>query len=168
VAIINASFARLTYPSYEKAIGQQIVLPDGRGTLATIVGVVKDVPQRELEAKAHPGLFIPIEQAGSTTHAVLLARTRQPSTFQRATWQAIRSMDATIPAPSFSTLKQVTGEATASRRFPLLLLMTFALLAATVAGIGLFGVMAYLVAERTREWAFAWRSVQSRGSSFAW
>jgi putative ABC transport system permease protein len=63
----------------------------------------------------------------------------------------IRSLDATMPAPSFSTLEQVVSETVASRRFPVVLMMTFALLAATLAGIGLFGVMAYLVAERTQE-----------------
>jgi hypothetical protein len=113
VAIMNLALARRMYSSPNDAIGQQILLPSARGAFATVVGVVKNSPQRLLESAAHPALFVSMEQSGTTTRAVLLLRTRQPKTFQQATWKAMRAFDLTLPPPRFTTLGEVVSEAVA-------------------------------------------------------
>src|SRR5439155_1682310 len=71
VAMINATLAHLLY-SGVGAVGRRIGLPNDSGRGATIVGVVKDVPQRELEAVARPAVFVPADQAGLGTRTTLL------------------------------------------------------------------------------------------------
>jgi putative ABC transport system permease protein len=151
VAIVNSSLARLLYAGAQP-IGRRIGVPGDAGTGTTIVGVMKDAPQRVLEGGASPALFVPIDQAGLRTRTTLLVRTSgDPEALRQPLRQAVRFQDGAVPAPTVTTLTQIFSAAVAPRRFSFALLAIFALLAGTLASVGLYGLQAYLVAERTRE-----------------
>jgi putative ABC transport system permease protein len=151
VAMVNATLARLLYPGTE-AVGRRISVPGDGGSGTTIIGVVKDVPQRDLEAGGSPVLLVPAEQTGLRSRTTVLIRTSgDPMALRQSLRQAVRSLDAALPAPTIATLEEILSAAVAPRRFNFVLFTIFALLASTLAGVGLYGVLAYLVADRTRE-----------------
>lgn len=145
--VVNESLARQLFPG-SSAIGKTIPFRGG----ATIVGVVRNVLQRDIESPSQPVAYAPITHQGGSTYMRLVARTSAPATvLESAIASAARSIDPTLPPPSFTRMEDALATAVAPRKFTFVLLATFALIAATLAVVGLYGVLAHLVADRTRE-----------------
>jgi predicted permease len=151
VAIVSQTFAR-KFLSGQDPIGQRFQWGD-RG-LFTIVGVVGDVHISALDADPPAMIYNSMFQvesgASGRTAFVLRSRGDAGNIFSQVQAQ-IASVDKDLPAYSTSTLETLVSESLAQRRFTLFLLSGFAAIALTLAAIGLFGVISYLVAERTRE-----------------
>jgi predicted permease len=147
--MVSQSFAKLYFPR-ESAIGQQFRSGD-QDKWHTIVGVVADVRSSSLEESPRPMIYSPFLQTPDN-HAYLAIRTTSaPEQLISSITKTIRSIDPTIAPEHAGTMRQFMSEATRARRFQTVVLSVFAAVAVFLALVGLYGLMAYAVKQRTAE-----------------
>jgi predicted permease len=145
--VVSQSFAKLYFPR-EPVIGQQF---RSRDQWHTIVGVVADVRSSSLEESPRPMIYSPFLQMPDN-HAYLTIRTTSaPDQLISSIAKIIRSIDSTIAPEHAGTMRQFMSEATRARRFQTVVLSVFAAVAVFLALVGLYGLMAYAVKQRTAE-----------------
>jgi predicted permease len=147
VAIVNETFARRVWPG-QHAVGQRLVLGVSRRPLE-VVGVARDAKYRTIGERQQPFLYHPAAQAYE--HILwLLLRPRGASALTQV--QAlIRQMNPNLPVLRASTLPEMTAFTLLPQRFASWLAASMALLGVFLASIGIYGVTAYNVGQRTRE-----------------
>ena len=153
VAIVDEALARFYWPG-RSAIGRHIAQggwPSNHHWL-TIVGVVGHVRMAGPKADSEPQVYMPALQRGETT-LYYMARIAHgdPGQLTSAMRAAVRSVDPTLAVTALTTVPELADRVVARDRFNMLLLSTFGAVALTLAAVGLYGVMAFLVADRTRE-----------------
>ena len=147
VAVVNESFARRFWPGNDP-IGRRIAT--GRGGMRAIVGVVRDGKYRSLREAPQPHVYEPFEQVYEPD-MVLIARARsEPQPLLGPLMGEIRALDPELPVEA-STVEDHLGLALLPQRIGTAVLVAFGAVAALLAAFGLFGVMSYVVSQRTRE-----------------
>jgi putative ABC transport system permease protein len=150
VAVVNATLARdLGGPA--AAIGQRLKLRWGGDPEAEIVGVVGDVSLVSLDTAARATVYLPHAQDGNNFMTLMLRTSGSPGALVPGLRAEIASLDPALPVGSARPFEQVVSDSLRSRRFVLTLVAVLGGAALLLAGIGLFGVTSYLVAQRTSE-----------------
>jgi putative ABC transport system permease protein len=152
VAIVNESFARHYFGSVEAALRHHVYRPNRPETDATIVGVVRDVKHSSVRDPAVPTSYTLFTQAQRQTHLTFYLRTWQPPDAATASVRAaIANLDPKLIVGNLQTMTDQIDENLLAERAVAMLAAAFGLLATLLAGIGLYGILAYSTAQRTRE-----------------
>jgi putative ABC transport system permease protein len=153
VAIVNKTMA-LTFWPKESPVGHRL-RPGGSKDWATIVGVVDDVKNAGLDRPAGTELYLPYQQkAGSglsNMYVVLRAQAGDPRGLAGTVREQLNELDPSLPLADVRMMEDVLSKAQARPRFLTLLLSFFSVVALAIATVGIYGVISYSVARRTKE-----------------
>ena len=151
VAVVNETLARALGDAGDAAVGQRLKLRWGDDAEVEVVGVVGDVYLTSLETPPRATVYLPHAQDGNNFMTLMLRTSGSPAALAPGLRAALREIDPALPLGSVLPLERVVSDSLRSRRFVLVLVAVFGGASLALAGIGLFGVMAYLVAQRTSE-----------------
>ncbi len=152
VIIINQTLSRTFYGN-ESPIGRRIQ-PNMDGAMCTVIGVVEDVKNAGIDRPAGTELYLPYTQkhgSGNNDAFVVLRSNGDASSLAGAVRQEVQAIDPTIPVSHVRLMEDVLSSAQARPRFLTLLLSLFSGIALVIATVGIYGVISYSVARRSKE-----------------
>ena len=152
VIVINEAMAKRYWPN-EDPLGKRIKIGffNSDAPWLTVVGVTQDVKQGGLDEKTRPEFFRPYNQAAWPVMTVVVRTASSPGAFINPIKQALARFEPDRAASGIRTMDEVIYDSVGSRRFPMMLLVAFSLVALTLAAVGISGVVSFSVSQRTRE-----------------
>jgi putative ABC transport system permease protein len=151
VIVVNEALSRKVWPGRDP-VGQRLVLDYLRGAYPyEVVGVVNDTRFRGLKAAPRPEVFIPHAQNPYLDLSLVVRTAGEPESMLRTVQQEIRAIDPRQPAYGLVTMDQLVRRSVSADRFTMLVLALLAGVALVLAATGIYGVLSFLVAQRTSE-----------------
>jgi predicted permease len=152
--IINQAFAKKYFPG-ENPLGRRIQVRLGddvfESSIREVVGVVGDIKLVKLTSAAEPQYYLPYEQAVVTNPFLVVRTSGDPAMLGDSLRTAVHEVDAGVPVYQVSTLESYLSKSAAQPRFQTFVLTCFAAIALVLAAIGLYGLLSYMVVQRTLE-----------------
>jgi len=151
VTILSEELARQAWPGQDP-IGRRLRFGvDPSAVLYEVIGTVGDVRGTSLDQPLTPTAYVPFPQRSQTIFTLMVKTDGDPSAIVPRVRSIVRAHEPEVPLGPFRTMDDIVDQSVAPRRFQLQLVGVFALLTALLSGLGVFGVMAYSVAQRRGE-----------------
>ena len=152
-AAISESLAERLWPNEPPAaiVGRQFRQGNVTGPLVTVVGVVADARPGSLDSDPAPALYRPYKQWASGPMTIVVRTAQEPAALAAAVRAEIWKLDPNLPISAMRTMQEIVSSAVAQRRFQMMLTSLFAVVALLLGAVGVYGVVSYSVACRTRD-----------------
>jgi putative ABC transport system permease protein len=157
VAVVDEECVRRYWP-HEDPIGKRITFGPPAGATDTssrewvqVVGVVGHTKQEGLDGENRLQLYLPLRQAGRPMFTLAARTAGDPESYANAVRRAVRSVDPDQPISNIASMDELISKSVGQRRLSMMLLSLFSGIALVLASVGIYGLMSYSVAQRSRE-----------------
>jgi putative ABC transport system permease protein len=150
VAVINEAFAQTFWPGQE-SLGKRFKSTRAESPWITVVGIIANARTESLAEASVPQVYLDVYQTGAKRLAILLRGHLDTAATAEKVREQVQTVDPTLPVSGAQMLSETVSASLSERRFSMEIVALFALTALLLAGLGIYGVISYMVGERTHE-----------------